>query len=135
MDWLDDVGLVTLPSGVRVRGRRLSAPASPADFALVLADGPVPPWEHRRLAWPDFGVPADRDDALDALRDALDRARSGDRVEAACAGGRGRTGTALAALAILDGLPARAAVRLVRSTYSRLAIETPGQIRWLRHLP
>ena len=135
MDWLDDVGLVTLPSGVRVRGRRLSAAASPADFTLVLADGPVPPWVHRRVAWPDFGVPADRDDAIDALRDALDRARSGARVEAACAGGRGRTGTALAALAILDGLPARAAVRLIRSTYSRLAIETPGQLLWLRRLP
>lgn len=40
---LDEIGLVTLPSGARVRGRRLSDPASPADFALVLADGPLPP--------------------------------------------------------------------------------------------
>ncbi len=55
--WLDDTGLVTLPSGVRVRGRRLSDPASPADFALVLANGPVPAWPHRHIRWPDFWTP------------------------------------------------------------------------------
>ncbi|MGA8116931.1 MAG: protein-tyrosine phosphatase family protein, partial [Actinocatenispora sp.] len=102
-DWRDPTGLVTLPSGVRVRGRRLAAaPTGPADFALVLADGPVPEWPHRRIRWPDFWVPADRADALDALREAHRRAHAGERVEAACHGGVGRTGTALAALAVLD---------------------------------
>ena len=62
--WLDEAGLVTLPSGVRVRGRRLADPASPADFALVLAHGPVPAWPHRRIRGPDFWVPLDRADAL-----------------------------------------------------------------------
>jgi len=36
-----------------------------------------------------------------------------DPVEIACAGGHGRTGTALACLAVLDGVPSREAVRYV----------------------
>lgn len=66
-DWLDLAGVVTLPSGIRVRGRRLYDPVSPADFALLLAEGLVPAWPHRRIRWPDFRAPADREDALDAL--------------------------------------------------------------------
>ena len=132
--WLDDTGLVTLPSGTRVRGRRLQDPASPADFALILAHGPVPPWPHRHIRWPEFWVPADRDDALDALHEAYRRAHRGERVEAACRGGIGRTGTALAALAIFDGLTPRAAVSLVRRSYHARAVENPWQQRWLRHV-
>jgi hypothetical protein len=129
--WLDDTGLVTLPSGARIRGRRLSDPASPADFALVLARGLVPAWPYRRIRWPDFWIPADRADALDALHDAHRRAHSGERVEAACHGGTGRTGTALAALAILDGLTPREALTWVRANYHPRAVETPWQRRWL----
>jgi len=131
-DWLDQTGVVTLPSGVRVRGRRLSDPASPADFALILAEGSVPAWPHRRIRWPDFGIPADSDDALDALCDAYRRARAGERVEVTCRGGIGRTGTALAVLAVLDGLTPREAITWVRSNYHRRAIETIWQRRWLR---
>ncbi len=129
--WLDGTGLVVLPSGARVRGRRLADPASPADFALVLADGPVPAWPHRRIRWPDFWVPTDRDDALDALHEAYDRAQAGERVEVACRGGIGRTGTALAALAILDGLTPREALNWVRVSYHRRAVENRWQRRWL----
>jgi hypothetical protein len=135
--WLDDTGLVTLPSGARVRGRRVGGAASPADFALILVHGtawPEPAWPHRQVRWPDFWIPADRDDALDALRDAHRRARAGQRVEVACHGGVGRTGTALAALAILDGLTPRDALTWVRSGYHRRAVETPWQRRWLRHV-
>lgn len=132
--WLDDTGLVTLPSGFRVRGRCLSDPASPADFTLILASGPVPAWPHRHIRWPDFWIPADRDDALDAIRDAYHRAHAGERVEVACRGGSGRTGTALAALAILDGLTPREALTWVRRSYHRRAVETPWQRRWLRNV-
>ena len=131
MSWADDTGLVELPCGVRVRGRRLGAPASPADRAVVLGSGPLPPWPTRRVRWPDFGVPSDPDDVLAALTEALDRARAGERVEVACRGGVGRTGTALAALAVLDGLPADEAVRWVRDRYHPRAVETPWQRRWL----
>lgn len=131
-DWLDLTGVVTLPSGVRVRGRRLSDQVSPADFALILSHGPVPAWAHRRISWPDFRAPADRGAALDALRGAYRRAHAGERVEVACHGGIGRTGTALAALAVLDGLTPREAVTWVRSSYHRRAVETIWQRRWLR---
>jgi hypothetical protein len=130
--WDDGAGLVELPSGVRVRGRRIGDAVSPADFALVLADGPVPAWPHRRIRWPDFWVPVDRADALDALGEAHRRALAGERVEVACRGGVGRTGTALAALAILDGVPASESVAWVREHYNPRAVETPWQRRWLR---
>ena len=131
--WEDETGVVTLPSGVRVRGRRLTVPpAGPADFALLLAAGPIPAWRYRRVRWPDFWIPTDRADALDALREAHRRAHDGERVEVACKGGIGRTGTALAALAILDGLAAPAALTWVRAGYHERAVETPWQRRWLR---
>jgi hypothetical protein len=132
--WLDETGLVTLPSGVRLRGRRLTDPASPADFALVLARGPIPPWPHRYIHWPDFWIPTDRGAALEALHEAHRRAHDGERVEAACHGGTGRTGTALAALAILDGLTPREALTWVRANYRPRAVETRWQRRWLRHV-
>ena len=69
-DW-EGPGVVALPGGARVRGRRLADPVTPADFALLLATGPVPDWPSRRIRWPDFWVPLDRADALDALREEL----------------------------------------------------------------
>jgi protein-tyrosine phosphatase len=128
------MGWVSLPGGARVRGRRLAEPASPVDFTLVLGTGPVPAWPYRCLRWPDFWVPLDRADALDALREAHRRATHGERVEVACRGGVGRTGTALAALAVLDGVTPDEAVGWVRATYHRRAVETPWQRRWLRRV-
>lgn len=132
--WVDEPGVVRLPGGALVRGRRLTDPVSPADFALLLADGPVPAWPHRRLRWPDFWIPLDRADALDALREVRRRATAGERVEVACRGGVGRTGTALAALAVLDGLAPRDAVAWARRAYHPRAVETPWQRRWLRRV-
>ena len=134
MAWDDEPGVVRLPGGARVRGRRLRGPASSADFALVLAAGPVPAWPHRRLRWPDFWIPLDRDDALDALRELHRRALAGERVEVTCRGGVGRTGTALAALAVLDGLSPEDALSWVRREYHPRAVETPWQRRWLRRV-
>jgi protein-tyrosine phosphatase len=124
--------IVELPGGVRVRGRRLADPAEPVDFGLMLGNGKAPGWPHRQVRWPDFWIPRDRADALDALREAYRRAGSGESVEVACRGGVGRTGTALAALAVLDGLAPDAAVDWVRLRYHRRAVETPWQRRWLR---
>ncbi|TDC34384.1 protein phosphatase [Micromonospora sp. 15K316] len=132
--WAAQSGVVVLPSGAAVRGRRIADEASPADFALLLAPGPAPDWPHRRIRWPDFWVPVDRADALDALSEALRRAHAGERVEVACRGGQGRTGTALAALAVLDGMPAERVVEWVRAHYRPRAVETPWQRRWLRRL-
>lgn len=60
-------------------------------------------------------------------------ARAGsERVELACEGGRGRTGTALACLAVLDGIEPRDAVAYVRTNYHPKAVETPWQKRYVR---
>lgn len=65
------------------------------------------------------------------LVEAWERA-AGERVEFACGGGRGRTGTALACLAVLDGVPPAEAVAYVRRRYDRHAVGTPWQRRYAR---
>jgi hypothetical protein len=130
------IGVLRLPSGRLVRGRALRRPLpdgpAPA-FALYLlgSQPPAVPWPSRWVRWQDFRLPADRDDATDAFAEAWRRAET-ERVEVACGGGRGRTGTALACLAILDGVPAADAVRFVRDSYRGDAVETPWQKRFVR---
>ncbi|MFJ6214847.1 protein-tyrosine phosphatase family protein [Streptomyces sp. NPDC092296] len=128
-------GVLRLPSGRLVRGRglRRPLPAGPLpDFALYLLsrEPPPVPWEARWLRWPDFRLPADRTAADEALREAWKRTAT-QRVEIACNGGRGRTGTALACLAVLDGVPATEAVAYVRRHYTPHAAETPWQRRYV----
>lgn len=88
--WAAEPGVVRLPGGALVRGRGRGAVPRPADFTLVLADGPLPTWPHRRVRWRDFWVPAD---TLDPLHEVRRWALAGERVEVACRGewaGRGR---------------------------------------------
>jgi hypothetical protein len=132
-------GVLRLPSGRLVRGRGLGRPlpAGPAPtFGLYLLghEPPAVPWEARWLAWPDFGLPSDRAAAVAALREAWVRAAA-ERVEIACHGGHGRTGTALACLAVLDGVPGREAVGYVREHYAARAVETPWQRRFVACFP
>ncbi|HEX9338635.1 MAG TPA: protein-tyrosine phosphatase family protein [Pseudonocardiaceae bacterium] len=132
----DSPGVLRLPSGRLVRGRGLSRPLpdGPAPtFALYLLGEPPPavPWEYKWLRWPDFRLPADPAATAAALREAWDRA-IGERVEVACHGGHGRTGTALACLAVLDGVPPSEAVAYVRAHYSARAVETLWQRRYVR---
>jgi protein-tyrosine phosphatase len=54
-------------------------------------------------------------------------------VEIACEGGRGRTGTALASIAVLDGVPSVDAVTFVRQHYDQRTVETLWQRRYVRH--
>lgn len=128
-------GVLHLPSGRLVRGRGLRHPFPDGPeprFALYLLGHPPPSvtWESRWLRWPDFWLPSDRDRTVEALREAWERADT-ERVEVACNGGRGRTGTALACLAVLDGVPNDEAVRYVRTHYTRHAVETPWQRRFV----
>jgi protein-tyrosine phosphatase len=134
--WEDGPGVVELPDGRRVRGRGLRRP---------LPDGPQPEfgvyllarqpegveWEHRWVRWPDFRTPRSTDEALAALEEAYERAAT-ERVEVACGGGVGRTGTALAAIAVMAGVPSAEAVEWVRLRYDKRAVETPWQRRWVR---
>ena len=105
---------------------------APPDFGVYLLGSPPPAveWESRWVRWRDFWLPSDRHAAREAFQEALSRA-GGERVEIACAGGRGRTGTALACLAVLDGVPPAQAVAYVRTHYDRHAVETPWQRRFV----
>ena len=129
-------GVLALPSGRLVRGRALRSglPAGlrPARGRYMLGRRPPPvAWDSRWLRWADFRRPADPVAAGRALREAWVRAGT-ERVEIACAGGRGRTGTALACLAVLDGLSGDQAIRFVRQHYAPGAVETPGQRGFVR---
>jgi hypothetical protein len=135
----DTAGVLRLPSGRLVRGRGLRRPLAPSaptpTYAVYLLGGQPPevPWETRWIRWPDFWLPRDRAYAREVLTEAWNRAAvPAERVEIACGGGRGRTGTALACLAVLDGVPPEEAVGFVRRNYDRHAVETPWQRRYVR---
>ena len=124
--------VVTLPGGTRVTAVSFDAEDpytrddSP-DFGLYLDHRWQPPWPHDHLDWPDFGVPEKMPPVITALQSVLDKARAGQRVEIGCLGGHGRTGTALACLAVMSGHPAADAVDWIRATYCAKAVETPEQ--------
>ncbi|WP_129841245.1 protein-tyrosine phosphatase family protein [Streptomyces sp. RFCAC02] len=142
---------VGLPGGGTVLARGLRAariPDPPPQFGLYLLGHPLdrpglygrrlvglrpwtPPWPHERIDWPDFSAPRRPEEAMARLREALARVERGERVEVACGGGRGRTGTALAALAVLRGTPPAEAIAWVRTVYAAKAVETRSQRRFL----
>jgi protein-tyrosine phosphatase len=72
-------------------------------------------------------VPDDAGALRTALLALLDRSRSGNAAEIGCLGGHGRTGTALACLAVLTGTPPDEAVGWVRQQYCDNAVETDAQ--------
>jgi protein-tyrosine phosphatase len=96
------------------------------DYGLYLDPRWQPPWPHDHVDWPDFGVPEETA-ITNALLSLLARARAGERVEVGCAGGHGRTGTAVGCLAVLTGCAPGEAVAWVREHYCAKAVETPGQ--------
>jgi hypothetical protein len=131
------LGAIALPDGtpVRGRGRRAPLPAGPLpDFGLYPGRPGRwrPDWPSEWVDWPDFRTPRDRDGAAAAIVRTYELARGGRRVEVACGGGIGRTGTVIACMAVLAGHPAGDAVAWTRTHYRRRAVETPGQRRWVR---
>ena len=105
----------------------------PPDFGLYLDERWRPPWPHEFLDWPDFGVPDDPIPVVAALQSLLHRVRAGQRVEIGCYAGHGRTGTALACLAILCEQAPSEAIGWVRSGYCERAVETDEQEAFVRN--
>jgi hypothetical protein len=148
-------GATRLPDGTLVRGRGLRdpLPGGPLpDYGLYLVGRSrhrratngrrgwwpgrrrgrwEPGWEADWVLWPDFRTPSDPRRAACAILEAFRRARAGGRVEVACGGGRGRTGTVLACMAVLAGVPAAEAVAWVRTNYQARAVETRRQRAWV----
>jgi Protein-tyrosine phosphatase len=143
------VGAISLPDGtvVRGRGRREPLPTGPLpQFGLYLGRPPDQPrrrfglggsapwrpdWAAEWIDWPDFRTPRDDQRAAELIEVGYRRARAGERVEVACGGGIGRTGTVIACMAVLAGYPAADAVGWTRRHYRPRAVETPGQRRWI----
>ena len=132
------VAAIALPDGTPVRGRGRREPLPPGplpEFGLYLGKtrplaaraGPPSGWTGRTSA-----SPATRSRPPPSIVGAYEQARGGRRVEVACGGGVGRTGTVIACMAVLAGHPADDAVAWTRRTYRRRAVETPGQRRWVR---
>jgi len=131
------VGAIVLPDGTAVRGRGRREPLPPGplpDFGLYLGKPGAwePEWSAEWIDWPDFRTPRDADGAAAAIVRAYEQARAGRRVEVACGGGTGRTGTVIACMGVLAGCPVDDVVAWTRRSYRRHAVETPGQRRWIR---
>jgi hypothetical protein len=141
-------GAIALPDGTAVRGRGRREPFPPGplpEFGLYLGRPPErqrrrglrrrkpwqPEWSAVWIDWPDFRTPVDRGFAAEQIAETYRLARSGHRVEVACHGGTGRTGTVIACMAVLAGHPAGDAVHWTRRHYRTRAVETPGQRRWV----
>jgi len=125
---------VTFPDGTRVRALPLSERAEhdPArSYGLYLDERWAPTWPADVIPWPDFGLPDDFGKAAAQIEAAFARARGGEGVEVGCAGGLGRTGTVLACMAVLAGVPPAEAVPWVRDHYRPEAVETPEQAGWV----
>lgn len=78
-----------------------------------------------------MGVPRDPAAAADAIERAFLSAQAGERVDVRCLGGRGRTGTMLACMAVLAEVPPDEAVAWVRAAYVPGAVERESQREWV----
>jgi len=126
--------IVTFPDGSRVRAssiadRRVDDPER--SFGLYLDPHWEPTWPADLIEWEDFGLPADAESAARSIESAFARARRGELIEVGCLGGIGRTGTVLACMAVLSGVPREGAVAWVRASYYARAVETPEQEVWV----
>lgn len=125
---------VVFPGGTTIRAcslreRREHDPGR--SFGLYLDREWRPTWPAEMVDWPDFGIPADRERAARQITATYERAAAGEVVEVGCLGGLGRTGTVLACMAVLAGVPAADAVPWVRRAYHVAAVETPEQAGWV----
>jgi hypothetical protein len=126
--------IVTFPDGSRVRASSIAdrrVDDSERSYGLYLDARWEPTWTADLIDWQDFGLPVDPESAARSIGRAHARARSGELVEVGCLGGLGRTGTVLACMALLSGVPREDAVAWVRRTYDPRAVETDEQERWV----
>jgi protein-tyrosine phosphatase len=127
--------IVTFPDGSRVRASSIfdrCVDDPERAFGLYLDTRWQPSWPADLIEWEDFGLPEDAESAAQMIEAAFMRARRGELVEVGCFGGIGRTGTVLACMAVLAGVPPAKAVAWVRDAYKTEAVETAEQENWVR---
>ena len=127
--------IVRFPDGTRVRASSISDRCIDDPermYGLYLDPRWEPSWPATLIDWEDFGLPEKPELAAQQIADAFGRARQGELVEVGCLGGSGRTGTVLACMAVLAGVPDAEAVAWVRAEYRPEAVETVEQEAWVR---
>lgn len=82
--------------------------------------------------WVDYSIPQDLENFAKAARWIMAQLQAGSRVDLGCWGGHGRTGTALACLLVLLGEKPGRACQIIRNEYCIEAIETTGQVNFVR---
>ncbi len=125
---------VQFPDGTQVRAAALSDRREHDDwrqFGLYLDPAWCPSWPAEIIKWKDHDIPQFPAQAANQIRAAFVRAKGGEHVEVGCIGGLGRTGTVLACMAVLAGVPPEEAVGWVRKKYDPCAVETCGQKGWV----
>lgn len=122
---------VTFPDGVKVYVSSMNNKRTDDDivpeWGLYCDYGWHPTWRAEHINWPDFQLPLNYETASEAITYAYEMAKAGWVVEIGCIGGHGRTGTALACMAILGGVPAGEAVDWVHKNHCTEAIENTKQ--------
>jgi hypothetical protein len=111
---------------LHIDSRTLDDP--PPDFGLYMDPLWKPTWNATLIPWEDFDEPRDSSFLFTEIRAAFARAKAGQWVEVGCLAGCGRTGTVLACMAVLAGVPVQDAVTWVRTYYDSCAIETLSQV-------
>ena len=129
-------GAITLPVDgrlVRITGGPFDALPDGARGLCLEADSARVAEAQWRLDVPDFGVPdaAALHAVLSAMLAAM-RARPSDAYHIGCRAGLGRSGLALACLAVLAGAVQGDPVAWLRAAYVPEAIETPAQEDFVR---
>ena len=129
------MALLVFPDGSRIRAssifdRRVDDPNRA--YGLYADARWEPTWPADVIAWPDFGLPEDSEVAAQQIVNAFVRMRQDELIEVGCLGGSGRTGTVLACMAVLAGVPPSGAVAWVRATYRAEAVETVAQEEWVQ---
>jgi len=125
---------VRFPDGTSVQAVGIDDrdPENPArDFGLYFDPLWRPTWPAEVVVWGGLGVPQEPERAAAQICQVFARAQRGERVEIGCVGGLGRTGTALACMAILAGVPPGSAVAWVRTHYDPHAVDTSEQEDWV----
>lgn len=101
------------------------------DWGLYFDWGWKPWWRAEHIHWPDYSIPSHDLIAFEQLVVAIEKAKSGLKVEMGCIGAHGRTGTALAAIDVMLGQDPDEAIKHVRKHHCNHAIESKIQEWWI----